>query len=207
MNAELQAVPEGFLKNGKGHLVPKDKVKEIDLLRSDLVNELIGGAQQLQMQMRKFKEQAFADIAAFLQLSLEKYEVALGGNKGNVTLISFDGKYKVTRQISDSIRFDERLQAAKALIDECISAWAADSNDNIRVLINDAFQVDREGKISTNRVLSLRRLDIQDGKWQQAMEAISDSIIITDSKSYIRFYERDAQGAYQAISLDFATIK
>lgn len=60
---------------------------------------------------------------------------------------------------------------------------------------------------STNRVLSLRRLDIQDGKWQQAMEAISDSIIITDSKAYIRFYERDAHGAYQAISLDFATIK
>lgn len=207
MNAELQAVPEGFLTNAKGYLVPKDKVKEIDLLRSELVNELIAGAKQLQLQMRQFKEKSFADIAAFLGLSLEKYEVALGGNKGNVTLISFDGKYKVTRQIQDSIRFDERLQAAKHLIDECISKWAEDSNDNIQVLINDAFQVDREGKISTNRVLSLRRLNIHDEKWQQAMEAISDSIIITDSKSYIRFYERDEQGAYQAISLDFATIK
>lgn len=206
MNAHVQDVPAGFRQNAKGHLVPEDKIKEIDLLRSSTVEEMIADAQALQLQMRKFKEQAHADIAAFMQLSLEKYDVALGGNKGNVTLLSFDGKYKVTRQISDAIRFDERLQAAKALIDECISLWSASSNDNIRVLINDAFQVDKEGKISTNRVLGLRRLDIKDDKWLQAMQAISDSIIITDSKTYIRFYERDEHGAYQAISLDFASI-
>lgn len=205
MNAETQ-VPAGFRQNAQGYLVPENKIKEIDLLRSDVVESLIGGAKLLQQQMRQFKQQAFADVAAFMQLSFEKYEVAVGGSKGNVTLISFDGKYKVQRQIQDSIRFDERLQAAKSLIDQCIAEWSADSNDNIRVLINDAFQVDKEGKISTNRVLGLRRLEIHDGKWLDAMQAISDSIIITDSKSYARFYERDAAGIYHAISLDFAKI-
>lgn len=206
MNAELKEIPTGFRVNTKGHLVPETAIKEIDLLRDELVQNLIGGAQLVQQQLRKFKEQAFGDIAAFLDLSLEKYDAQIGGNKGNVTLMSFDGKYKVTRQIADSIRFDERLQAAKALIDECISEWANGSNDNLQVLIHDAFQVDKEGKISTNRVLGLRRLDIQDEKWQDAMQAISDSIIITDSKAYIRFYERDEKGNYQAISLDFAGI-
>ena len=110
------------------------------------------------------------------------------------------------RQSQDSIRFDERLQAAKALIDECIHSWSADSNDNLKALINDAFQVDREGKISTGRVLGLRRLDIKDAKWQQAMQAIGDSIIVTDSKSYIRFYERIADGSYIPVSLDFANL-
>ena len=67
-------------------------------------------------------------------------------------------------------------------------------------------QVDKEGKISTGRVLGLRRLNIHDEKWQQAMQAISDSIIVTDSKNYVRFYERDENGKYQPISLDFANI-
>jgi len=57
------------------------------------------------------------DVGAFIQLSAEKYEVKVGGNKGNVSLLSFDGRYKIVRQVAENITFDERLQAAKALID------------------------------------------------------------------------------------------
>lgn len=205
MNQVLE-IPQGFKLNAKGHFVPEATIKPIDLEKDALVLEMVKQAKALQNAMHNFKSVAFGDIAALVQLSAEQYDVKLGGNKGNVTLFSFDGRYKIVRQSQDSIRFDEKLQAAKALIDECIGRWAEGSNDNIRVLINDAFQVDKEGKISTGRVLSLRRLDIHDEQWTQAMLAIGDSIIVTDSKSYVRFYERDEKGAYQPISLDFANI-
>ncbi len=205
MNA-ITEIPTGYRVDAKGRLIPQEQIKAIDIERSDLVERLIDDAKRLQQQMLDFKKLSFEDIAAFIQLSAEQHGVQVGGNKGNVTLFSFDGKYKIVRQSQESIRFDESLQAAKALIDECISEWAAGSNDNIRVLINDAFQVDKEGKISTGRVLSLRRLDIRDEKWLRAMDAISDSIIVTDSKNYVRFYERDSEGKYQAISLDFANV-
>ena len=55
-------------------------------------------------------------------------------------------------------------------------------------------------------MLGLRRHDIKDEKWLQAMEAIAESINVVDSKSYVRFYERDKDGKYQAISLDFANV-
>ena len=205
MNSAMQ-IPDGFKQDAKGRLIPESQIKPIDMERSDLVIRLIDQAKQQQQSLRDFKALVFGDIAAFVQLSAEQYEVNIGGAKGNLTLFSFDGKYKVVRQCQDSIRFDERLQAAKALIDECIQSWSANSNDNLQALINDAFQVDKEGKISTGRVLGLRRLNIDDAKWQQAMQAISDSIIVTDSKNYVRFYERDEDGKYQPISLDFANI-
>ncbi|ENX48787.1 MULTISPECIES: DUF3164 family protein [Acinetobacter] len=205
MNSAMQ-IPDGFKQDAKGRLIPESQIKPIDMERSDLVIRLIDQAKQQQQSLRDFKALVFGDIAAFVQLSAEQYEVNIGGAKGNLTLFSFDGKYKVVRQCQDSIRFDERLQAAKALIDECIQSWSANSNDNLKALINDAFQVDKEGKISTGRVLGLRRLNIDDAKWQQAMQAISDSIIVTDSKNYVRFYERDEDGKYQPISLDFANI-
>lgn len=205
MNASGQ-IPVGYRQDMKGRLVPETQIKAIDIERHDLVERLIGIAKVEQEKLREFKTLVFADIAAFVQLSAEQYEVQIGGSKGNVTLYSFDGRFKIVRQCQDYIRFDERLQAAKALIDECISEWAADSNSKIKTLIGDAFQVDKEGKISTGRVLSLRRLSIDDEKWLQAMRAIGDSIIVTDSKDYVRFYERDSEGKYQAISLDFANI-
>ena len=129
-----------------------------------------------------------------------------GGKKGNVTLISFDGRYKVVRQIQESLVFDERLMAAKALIDECIQVWSKGSNAHIKLLVNDAFQVDQAGKINTGRVLGLRRAKIDDEKWQRAMAAIGDSIQVAGSKPYIRFYERDANGVYQAINPDMAAV-
>ena len=205
MNAVTQ-MPDGFRQDSKGRLVPENTIKPIDFERDALVSRLIEKVKEVQQQLKQFKALAFGDIAAFVDLSLEQYDVHLGGNKGNITLYSFDGQYKIVRQIQDSIRFDERLQAAKVLIDECIQSWSADSNDHLKVLILDAFQVDKEGKISTGRVLGLRRHDIKDEKWLQAMEAIAESINVVDSKSYVRFYERDKDGKYQAISLDFANV-
>ena len=80
-------------------------------------------------------------------------------------------------------------------------------NANIKVLVNDAFQVDQQGKISTGRVLGLRRLDIDDTKWLEAMRAIGDSMKVASTKPYIRFYKRDeTTGEYFPINLDVAAI-
>jgi hypothetical protein len=205
MNAVTE-IPAGYRADSKGRLVPESTIKTIDIVRDGLVIDLIAEAKDAQERLRKLKALAFSEIASFIDLSLNQFDVHVGGNKGNITLYSFDGKYKIIRQIQDTIRFDERLQAAKILIDECIQSWSADSNDHLKVLILDAFQVDKEGKISTGRVLGLRRHDINDSKWRQAMDAIAESINIIDSKRYVRFYERDAEGKYQAISLDFANV-
>lgn len=197
--------PKGYMQDGKGRLVPDNLVKDIDKLRDQTVRTLVAKAQALNTALREFKVAAFSDIAAFVQTSAEQYQVSLGGDKGNVTLYTFDGRYKVVRQVQENIKFDERLKAAKALIDECITAWSAGSSDEIKVLVNDAFEVDREGDVSTNRVLGLRRLGIKDERWQSAMQAISDSVSVVGSRSYVRVYERVGEAdQYRAIALDVA---
>lgn len=204
---EEQPIPRGYWKDAKGNLVPEAKIKPIDKARQEAVTCLCVEAKSLAATMVAFKLEAMHRLEAFIQRSLAEYEVKVGGTKGNVSLITYDGRYKVVRQVAERIMFDERLQAAKELIDECIHAWARGSNANIKVLVNDAFQVDQEGKISTGRVLGLRRLQIVDETWDRAMKAISDSMAVQSTKSYIRFYERDERtGEYQPIVLDMAAL-
>ena len=201
----ISDVPPGYMKNPAGHLVPIETIRPIDLARDELVKEIVGKARRLNGHIGEFKGAAFADIAAFVQLSAEEYQVKIGGQKGNVTLLSFDGRYKVQRAISETLAFDERLQAAKALIDECITDWAQTSRPEIKVLVSDAFQVDKEGNINTGRVLGLRRLAITDDRWLRAMQAIGEAIQVVGSKSYVRVYERIGDtGEYQQIPLDVA---
>lgn len=198
-------LPKGYMQDSSGRLVPIETIRPIDLARDALVGEIIAKARALHDQIGAFKGTVFGDIASFVELSGEEYGVKIGGHKGNVTLMSFDGAFKVQRAIAQHLSFDERLQAAKALIDECITEWSQGSRPELQVLVNDAFQVDKEGNINTNRVLALRRLSIDDVRWKRAMLAISDAVQVVGSKSYIRCYERVGEtGEYRAIPLDVA---
>lgn len=208
MNTAVQQhIPEGYLRDQAGRLVPVETIAPIDLARNDLVNEIVAKALELQQLMQDFKLGTLGDIAAFIELSAEHYDIQVGGKKGNVTLTSFNGEFKVQRAISENLTFDERLQVAKELIDQCIHRWAAGSAAEIRALVEHAFQVDKEGKISTGRVLGLRRLSIDDPQWKQAMDAIADSIQVTGSTTYVRLYRRIGDSdRWEAIALDLAAL-
>ncbi|MBY4641589.1 DUF3164 family protein, partial [Gluconacetobacter entanii] len=63
----------------------------------------------------------------------------------------------------------------------------------------------KEGKIRTDKILGLRRLNIEDEEWQRAMQAISDSIRIDTTKAYLRFHERNGpDDDFRQVPLDIA---
>ncbi|MDY4480268.1 MAG: DUF3164 family protein [[Pasteurella] aerogenes] len=195
-----------YWQDAKGGLTPDELVKPIDKERDALVQEWIEKGKALSQQIAEFKGCVFGDIQAFIELSAEKYDAKLGGNKGNITLFSYDGKYKIQRAINDHLQFDERIQAAKVLIDECLNEWSVGSRPELKALIERAFNVDKEGNLNTSRILGLRRVDIQDPRWLNAMQAISESVQIVSSKAYVRLYERVGDSdQYVPISLDIAS--
>lgn len=203
---EIEA-PEGYWVDAKGVLTPEHLIKPIDIARDGLVEEIVGRALAVNKALADFKATGFTDIAAFVALSGDEYGVSLGGKKGNVTLPSYDGRYKIQRAMQDRIAFDERLQAAKALIDECLADWVEGAKPEIHAIINRAFQTEKEGEVNTGAVLALRRLDIADERWKRAMDAIGEAVQVVGSRSYIRVYERIGDSdQYRPISLDIAGV-
>lgn len=207
MNTIQNAVPDGYMRNAAGHLVPVDQVREQDLLRDQVARDIAQSASALNDALRAFKAKALADIADLVRIAGERYDVQLGGRKGNVTVTSFDGQYRIQRAISEQIAFTEELEAAKALINACIDRWSEGANPHIRALVDRAFRTDTKGQIKTAAVLELLRLEIDDGEWCRAMEAIKDSIQSTGTATYIRVYERIGDSdQYRAIPLDLAAV-
>ena len=200
-------VPAGYMRTPTGDLPPVEMVSELDTMRDAVVQELISDAKGMAAMLARFKSKTFTDIHAFAAASAAKYGTTWGGKKGNITLTSFDGRYQVRLASSDNIAFDERLQVAKTLVDECINEWAESSRPEIKVIVQQAFNTDKEGQVNVGRILALQRLDIKDERWQRAMQAIRDGVTVTGSKLYVRFYERiKGTDEYQAISLDIAAV-
>lgn len=195
-----------YMSDEKGRLNPVAAIKPIDLLRDETVTGIAGKVLELNGLMNTVKDTLFTQIYDFLELSANEYETVYGGKKGNVSLPSYDGQYKVQIAMSDNLVFDERLQIAKNLIDECIGEWSTGSAKEIMALVNDAFQVDKEGKVSTYRVMGLKRHDFDHPKWLKAMQAIQDATQVASTKEYLRVYRRDEHGKYIQIPLDFSKV-
>jgi len=191
-----------YRQDARGNLVSVDNIKPIDLARDDFIREAFAKVLPLREQMKELKAQQMADANAFVDLSVEQYG-AKRSVKGNITLTSFDGKLRIAIAQADVLHFDERLQAAKALIDECLNEWTQDSRSELRVIVQQAFDVDKDGHISTGKVLSLRSLKIEDEKWQRAMQALGDSLHTLATREYVRLYRRDdASGEYTLVNTD-----
>ncbi len=196
----------GHMRDAQGRLVPISMIRPIDQERDRLVRELVGLAKELNEKLGQFKSKVFGDAAAFVDLSAEEYGVKRGGKKGNVTLHTFDGEFKLQVATAEAIRFDERLQAAKELFDACAADWSDGSRDEIKIVIQETFRTDKEGNLSVGRILGLQRWAIKDPRWQEAVRAVGESIQVIGSKQYLRFYERIGDtDRYQPISLDMAT--
>lgn len=200
-------IPAGFVMNAAGHLVPEHQVREHDKLRDGVARELAIQAIGISDALASFKQKALGDIADLIAISAERYGVTLGGKKGNVSITTYDGAYKIERAMADRITFTEEILAAKELIDQCIRAWSEGANNHLRVLVDRAFRANRQGQIKTNDVLSLLRVEIDDPDWKMAMQALKDSIQVSGTAVYIRVYKRQGNtDQYLPINLNLAGV-
>lgn len=92
------------------------------------------------------------------------------------------------------------------MIDECLKTWSKGADEKFLTLITDAFDVDKEGKLNTGRIISLRQLNIQDELWQQAMDALNKALVVSVTSTYINFKEQDENGKLVNIPLDIAGV-
>ena len=191
-----------YREDARGALVPVSAIRPIDLMRDDLVNELFDTIEPKAQAYAEAKQKGIETVRTFVDVSAAEFDVK-PSKKGNVTLTSLDGKRRVLVAMQDVLTFDERLHAAKALIDQCLEEYSIGANANLKVIVQQAFDVNKEGNISTSKVLALRSYNIQDEKWQRAMRALTDSLTVHVSREYIRLYRRDEDsGEYVRVDAD-----
>jgi hypothetical protein len=196
-----------FMEDAKGSLVPIANIKPEHKLQDETVRKIMKFAVELSGQIARFRGHTVADLGAFDALLEQEYGARIGGQKGNRTYQTIDGKMKVQVQVSDQISFGPQLQIAKGLIDACLTEWSAESRPEIQAIVTRAFNTDKEGQINKSELFMLLRLDISDERWKRAMEAIRNSITVTGSKEYVRFYIRPSiEDRWSAVTIDLAKV-
>jgi hypothetical protein len=215
--AEIKQDPVApMMADAKGRFCPVNIINLTDLARDKLVNNRIARAQELSKLIEAFKQETFAEIDAFVEISNNEHQAKIGivsdnakrkAWKGNLQLINYNATQKVCLKISDHIAFNEKLNNAMEKLQGLIKEHSSDIDDVIKAVVNEAFKVDQSGYIDTKRVLELRRYKIDHPVWKAAMDDIAESIQVIGSKSYLQFFFRENPDAeWQSIPLDIARL-
>ncbi|UWR67061.1 DUF3164 family protein [Phaeobacter inhibens] len=201
----VEANGNKYMTDAKGKLVPIETVNARDKLQDETVRKIISYALPLRSQVARFKAHTGRDVADLQALLAQEYGAQLGGAKGNMTLSSFDGLFKITVSVADKIDFGPELQVAKQLLDECLNEWSADAPAELRAIVTRAFNTEKPGQINRGEVMMLLRLDITDERWKRAMTAIKDAMRVVGTASYTRCYQRPRVDApWEHITIDLA---
>lgn len=200
---------EEYKINSKGEKVHVDLIKKDDVMRDDLVNGLLDEATAFKGLIKEFREKAEGRVDNYFDELMTKYNIDAKAHtkKGNITLENFSSTAKVQIAISDKLSFDEKIQLAKMKFDEYFEQVTEGSSEEIKLLINKAFDVDKEGNVDVKKILELRSYNIRHPKWVEGVALIEESKKIVSSKSYIRFYMRESSDkAWEHVSLDIAAV-
>lgn len=194
-----------YMPDAKGNLTPVELIKPQHKLEDETVRKVMGFALALSDQVRRFKAHTYEDLGAFDELLAQEYGLTKGGPKGNRTYQTHDGLMKVEVRVNDLLDFGPELQTAKALLDECLNEWSENSRPEIRALITNTFNTDKEGQVNRALLFTLLRLDVSDARWNRAMDAIREAIRVVGSKTYYRILMRETIDApWTAVTIDLA---
>lgn len=190
--------------DGAGQPVPVKYVDKIAKKRDAMVARVVKKALTEEARLMDLKREFMAEINGYLDWLVEQHGTEALNDGGNYILSGFSQDQRVTLKIQKFLNFDERIHIVKQKIDSCLTRWSQGGNAHLKAVVFEAFKVDQQGRLDTMRVLSLRRIKIQDKEWLEAMELLTEAISVVGSKAYIILQVRPARTAdWRTIRLNF----
>ncbi len=191
------------MKDCNGNEIPLKYVSPYDRAR-DLATRRIHA--RFIKARKQLEELVAASIVELDRLSQLKESL---GEKGNFSATSFDGLIRVSIRQRYNIFLDERVVKARELmlgyVDRLLSRVGEKDAKALRLIIHEAFRANSQGFLSTSKIFSLLRMEIDDPDWRAAKEILQESIKPQKGKRYLSCDVRaNTQADFSTIRLDIA---
>ncbi|HRY33419.1 MAG TPA: DUF3164 family protein [Bacteroidales bacterium] len=203
----IQKIKDDHWTDESGKKVPVQYVFTGARLRERHAGTLVKEARRVNARLTKFKYLMERLCQEVYIKAMEEYRSKTDG-KGNFTWFNFDRSVKVEVSISDRIDFDDlSIKAAKEKLDQFLTENLDAKQEFVKDLVIDAFST-THGRIDAKKVFQLMkyRSKISAPLFQDALNILQEGIRKPGSRTYFRIWERDKDGKYEIIDLNFSSI-
>lgn len=195
--------------NDCGHYVPAESVtlatKKEDALVKALAKEFTAASEQLQ----QLKQDADGLISQFNEEigALEGIDNPNQDLPDYRVLYSFDGKYKAEQDVYKHKAFNDKLRRAYQLMMRCVETWSHNVPPELAALSKQRVDFNRMTMAEKNHLLALAGIPSDNKDFKEAQVLLLQCQEIKHKKPRLRLYERDENGIYQLIVVNFSSIK
>jgi hypothetical protein len=203
----IQKVKDKQWIDESGSLVPLEYVSPGYRLKERHAAKLIKEAKRINEMLASFKKDTAKLCNEVYEKMMEEFKVK-AESKGNFTWYNFDRSIRIEVSINDRIDFDDlAIAACKQTLDEFLSENLDSKQEFVKDLVTDAFSTSR-GKLDAKKVMNLLkyRTKIKASLFQEALNLLESSIRKPESKTYFRISERNDDGSYTYIDLNFSSL-
>lgn len=191
------------MRDSNGNDVPVKYVGKYDKARDKAVRRVLARFLKARAMLEQTVKESIDDLNA---LAATKESV---GAKGNFSARSFDGLIQASIRQQYNIYLDERVVWARELmlgyVEGVLGKVGGNDAAALRLIIAEAFKANAQGFLSTGKVMSLLRMEIDNADWREAKRILQEAIKPQKGKRYLVCERRSStQGDFEAVRLDIA---
>lgn len=191
------------MRDSNGDDIPLKYVSKYDKARDKAVRKILARF----LKARAMLEEVVADSIAELNALAQTKESV--GAKGNFSARSFDGLIQASIRQQYNIFLDERVVKARELMLGYVEGVLAKVGGNdaqaLRLIVAEAFKANAQGFLSTGKIMSLLRMEIDNADWREAKRILQEAIRPQKGKRYLVCERRaSTQADFEAVRLDIA---
>jgi len=202
-----QISSQKFWFDESGNKIPYSRTTKTERLMETKSAKLLREAKFLHGKLKIYKK-LISDICDEVYQSFLSEKEISTDRKGNFTWYNFDRSIKVEVSINERVIFDDLLiTSAREKLNEFLTDNISGKTEFIKELVIDAFKTSK-GQLDAKKIMNLLKYrgKIKDKLYQSAMEDIESAIRRPSSRRYFRISERQKDGDYRVIDLNFSSI-
>lgn len=177
---------------------------EKDALITTLGNTALGAANTL----KKFKHDAMDQARGFRGKLLEYGQLRKGeANKGNFEIKNDNFKITFSSQVKKC--FDERSELAEEKLKRFLGSFVKKRDKDLHDLVLSLLERNpKSGDLDISNIQRLYKLEdrFDNDDWREAIRLFKESYNPEGTAYYVRFFQKDADNAWQLINLNFSSL-
>ena len=191
------------MRDSNGNDIPLKYVSKYDKAKDRAVRRILARFLKTRSMLEDVVSETIGELNA---LAATKESV---GAKGNFSARSFDGLIQVSIRQQYNILLDERVVQARELmlgyIEGVLERVGGNDAQALRLIVAEAFKANAQGFLSTGKIMSRLRMEIDNSDWREAKRILQDSIKPQKGKRYLVCERRaSTQAEFRPVRLDIA---
>lgn len=176
--------------------------------RDRLVLNIAHKAMEISKEMAAFKADAVINANTLYDSMFSVFGRDAKKERMSFTLTTEADDFKVEVAKDNRYKLDETSQAPLQVIKGILKDKFEARNKSMYKLIDDLLSKNTKGEYDDKLVLKLQRHEesINDPRFSEAMDTLRASMKVVDVATYMRVYDKDDQGKWQQIPLNFSKI-